>query len=418
LKIDPTLDPEQPRLPLSGVRVLDMTRLIPGAVTTLLLADLGADVVKVEIPPAGDYLRSFEPLLGSSGALFVALNRSKRSVRLDYRQPAGADVLRRLVAQAEVFVENATVGSLERHELDYEHLAALHPRLVYCSITGFGQTGPWAHLPSHGMTMDAASGYLEIGEEATEGAPPIPVAMVDRFRGLRPSLLHAGHAAAMGICAALAAAARSGRGTHIDVSCVDAALNADPSRAFQELNGIRTSMATSSNSPMLGVYRTSDDRLLMLAPVEEGLWRRFCAAIGRPQLAALRGTGMFEFGSNAPDLYREVAQVIASHSSAHWERVFVEQQIPFAPVVRGSERYETSQAQSRSLVLSPERADRGADPSLETVRWAGAQLRFDSFRGRKRAKRPPAFGEHTDAVLSEAGFDASHIESLRASGVI
>jgi alpha-methylacyl-CoA racemase len=170
-------DNDRQRLPLHGIRVLDLTRLLPGALATLQLADLGADVIKLEVPPRGDYQRQSPPHLNGVSAAYTALNRDKRSVCIDYRNPRGLAAFHALLSTADVFVESAIPGSLHKYGLDFPALTQRNPRFVYCSISGFGQDGAWARRPAHGVTLDAAAGFLEI-DELLERPLGLPVAGV------------------------------------------------------------------------------------------------------------------------------------------------------------------------------------------------------------------------------------------------
>jgi crotonobetainyl-CoA:carnitine CoA-transferase CaiB-like acyl-CoA transferase len=403
----PMPEPTGRRLPLDGVRVIDLTRLLPGALATLLLADMGADVIKLEIPPAGDYQRSSAPAFRGTGAAFTALNRDKRSVCLDYRTPDGLRAVHRLVDTADVLIESALPGSLRSRALDFDSLHARLPRLVYCSLSGFGQTGALASHPAHGTTLDALSGYLEV-QRAPAGetiAAPVP-------RGrLRHSVLHAGHTAATAICAALYSAATTGSGVHIDVSCWDSAMAADPFRGFQELNGLSAGYGTSAARPAISVFETAGGGHLVVAAPEQAFWKSFCEVIGRPDLVSASQREYVDIDGRQVRVYDEIARVIAKRPLWEWEAALVAAKVPSAPVLAGN-RFESEHAVSRDLVRTEEHMARADGLQQGPARWVGSAVRFGSQRGRDWARQAPAIGADTVEVLTALGFSNAEIAEL------
>jgi alpha-methylacyl-CoA racemase len=395
------------RLPLDGVRVIDITRLLPGALATLLLADMGADVIKLEIPPAGDYQRSSAPAFRGTGAAFTALNRDKRSVCLDYRTPDGLRAVHRLVDTADVIIESALPGSLRSRALDFDSLHARLPRLVYCSLSGLGQTGVLSSHPAHGTTLDALSGYLEV-QRAPAGetiAVPVPCG------GLRHSVLHAGHTAAMAICAALYSAAMTGSGVHIDASCWDSAMAADPFRGFQELNGLSAEYGTSAARPAISVFETADGGHVAVAAPERTFWESFCEVIGRPDLVSASQREYVDIDGRKARVYDEIARVIAKRPLSDWEAALVAAKVPSAPALTAN-RFESEHAVSRDLVRTEEHTPRADGLQQGLTRWVGSAVRFGSQRGRDRARQAPAMGADTVEVLTELGFGDAEIATL------
>jgi crotonobetainyl-CoA:carnitine CoA-transferase CaiB-like acyl-CoA transferase len=403
----PMPEPAGERLPLDGVRVVDFTRLLPGALATLLLADMGADVIKLEIPPAGDYQRSSPPAFRGSGAAFTALNRDKRSVCLDYRTPEGLRAVHRLVDTADVLIESALPGSLRARALDFDSLHARLPRLVYCSLSGFGLTGPLASHPAHGTTLDALSGYVEVQRASAGETIAAPVA----HGGLRHSVLHAGHTAAMAICAALYSVATTGSGVHIDASCWDSAMAADPFRGFQELNGLSAGYGTSAARPAISVFETADSGHLVVAAPERTFWESFCEVIGRPDLVSASQRECVDIDGRKVRVYDEIARVIAKRPLSDWEAALVAAKVPSAPVLTAN-RFGSEHAVSRDLVRTEEHTARADEPQQEPTRWVGSAARFGSQRGRDRARQAPAIGTDTVEVLTELGFGDAEIAKL------
>jgi crotonobetainyl-CoA:carnitine CoA-transferase CaiB-like acyl-CoA transferase len=400
-------EPAGGRLPLDGVRVVDFTRLLPGALATLLLADMGADVIKLEIPPAGDYQRSSAPAFRGTGAAFTALNRDKRSVCLDYRTPEGLRAVHRLVDTADVLIESALPGSLQARALDFDSLHARLPRLVYCSLSGFGLTGPLASHPAHGTTLDALSGYIEV-QRAPGGekvAAPVP------HGGLRHSVLHAGHTAAMAICAAMYSVATTGSGVHIDASCWDSAMTADPFRGFQELNGLSAGFGTSAARPATSVFETADGGHLVVAAPERAFWKGFCEVIGRPDLVSAAQREYVDINGRQVRVYDEIADVIAQKPLREWEVALKAAKVPSAPVLT-ADRFESEHALSRDLVRTVEHTARADELQQPPTRWVGSGVRFGAQRGRDEVRQAPAIGTDTVDILTELGFGDAEIAQL------
>jgi crotonobetainyl-CoA:carnitine CoA-transferase CaiB-like acyl-CoA transferase len=294
--------------PLSGVRVLDFSTLLPGPMATLLLAEAGAEVIKIERPGTGEDLRHYEPRFGADASIpFAMLNRGKHSIALDLKAPDAVARLRPLVESADVLVEQFRPGVMDRLGLGYDALAAVNPRLIYCSITGYGQTGPSAQVAAHDLNYQADAGMLSIAA-GSDGAPVVPSALVaDIAGGAYPAVIN--------ILLGLRQRDATGRGSRIDIAMTDGLLpflywgfgagasSGDWPRPGRDL--------LSGGSPRYQIYRTLDDRYLAAAPLEDKFWTNFCEAIGLP--AELRED------RNHPDATRRaIADIIASRSSADW----------------------------------------------------------------------------------------------------
>jgi crotonobetainyl-CoA:carnitine CoA-transferase CaiB-like acyl-CoA transferase len=375
-------------MPLHGIRVVDLTRLIPGGLSSLNLAQLGADVVKVELPPNGDHLRSWPPVVEGTGALFAALNRGKQSVVVDYRQPEGRSRLDSLLEQADVLIESFRPEILRKYRLGYDDLHREHRRLVYCSISGYGQSGPFRDMPSHGLNLDGATGRLTVqraegsdgSDLVVEGQPGLPAAVV--FGGLH---------AALGICAGLVQARTSGVGCYIDASCWDSALTSDPWLSYKALNGLDTQgYRASAESPRLSGYLTRDGEVLILCPVEPHLWERFCHAVDRPDLIASALGSDWEKGDMK--LHPEIAGIIRGRTMTEWMDIFEDAGVPASPV------YDTNRA-----LLSPHGVERelaeGTGPAESQTWYVRRPLIIDGQRPPSPGA-PPGLGEHTAQHLA------------------
>lgn len=296
-----------PALPLAGIRVLDFTTLLPGPLATLVLADAGASVIKVERPGTGELGRANTPRQGGESVQFALLNRGKKSVALDLKSDAGQAAALLLAAEADILVEQFRPGVMSRLGLGYEQLAARNPRLIYCSITGYGQTGPMAHAAGHDMNYVAKAGMLALSSEQ-DGRPCLPAGAVGDVGG-------GSYPAVINILMALVARGRTGSGCHLDVAMSENVLSWMPRALAPALMGLRPSEPQrarhTGGSPRYGVYRTRDGKYLAVCPLEQQFWTRFCELI--------------ELDPDLRDDTRDpmavraaVASVIATHDEAVW----------------------------------------------------------------------------------------------------
>ncbi|MCX2934419.1 CaiB/BaiF CoA-transferase family protein [Mycobacterium sp. CVI_P3] len=368
-----------PFQPLKGIRVLDLSRLAAGALATKRLADLGADVVKIEDPRRGDYLRTIPPLVDGVGIMHRVLNRGKRSVTADLTTEAGVKTLSDLASRADVIVEVSRSTESTR-AIDLAALHARRPQLVICTITGFGPGGPLSELPAHGMNMDAWAGILPVSNDHRGPAIASDISISVELGGVN---------AALAIASALVEARRTGRGEWIEISCWDAAVEADRvALAFQSDTG-QTMPAVADLGPLYDVYITADNELVMFGAIEERFWVRFCEEVGRTDLIAKWSGTDVDFGSD--DLASELVAIFASETAAVWEKRFVEWGIPASIVLSRSEVLKHPHTTARALVR------RGPDG----VRIASPIKRRHSSDRADSSSPAPGLGEDTDAVLAE-----------------
>jgi alpha-methylacyl-CoA racemase len=387
-------------LPLAGVRVLDLSRLLPGPYASLVLADLGADVVKVEDRAGGDYLRWMPPLAGQQSGAFHALNRNKRSLALDLKAPDGAGVLRRLALGADVLLESFRPGVLDRLGVGWEVLRAVNPRLVLCSISGFGQDGPYRALAGHDLDYCAIAGVLGVNGPA-ERPLPLGVQVADLCGGAWPAVA--------GILAALLRRGVTGQGAHVDISMTDgtAAMLAMP-QAMADTRGRplgRERELLNGGAACYRVYATADGRHVALGALEPQFFARFCAAAGVPELAER------QYDGDGRGPVEELTALFATRTRDAWAELGHAHDCCLAPVLSGDEPKSDPQLRARGLFLSVETPWEGkALPSVATpVRLAGV---------RAPLRPAPRHGADTDAVLQEAGFSAAEVASLRLAGVV
>ena len=304
---------------LAGVRVVDLTRYIPGPYATMTLADLGADVVKIE-PREGDPMRAFPPAVGEESAAHAGLNRGKRSVAVDLRTEEGASVVRKLAAQADVFVEGFRPGVMARRGLGPAQLLEAHPRLVYCSVTGYGQDGPHAARAGHDIGYGALGGFLGANRDA-DGRPVVP--------GTQVIDMTAGFLTVIGILAALQARERTGRGQHVDVSLLRASLALTTVPMTRALAGPEPGDELTGVYPSYTVYRCRDGRWLAVGALEPKFWEGLCAALGRPELAGRQ----WEQGEARVHSRAAVAALFASRDRDEWVRVLAGHDVCVEPVL-------------------------------------------------------------------------------------
>jgi crotonobetainyl-CoA:carnitine CoA-transferase CaiB-like acyl-CoA transferase len=388
-------------LPLSGLRVLDLSRLLPGPFATMVLADLGADVVRVEEPGGGDWLRDLTPPGGGDSGAFHALNRNKRSIAIDLRRREGAATFLRLARGADAVIESFRPGVLDRLGVGWEVLRRENRRLVLCSISGYGQDGPYAQRAGHDLDYCGIAGVL-----AANGPPdspaPLGVQVADVAGGAWP--------AAAGVLAALLGRDRTGEGAHVDVSMTEGALAmlALPlGMAFSRGRPItRGRELLDGGSACYSVYRTRDGRFVALGALEPKFFGGFCAAVGRPELAARQ----HEADGRGPRA--DLEAIFATRSRDEWEAFAARHDVCLAPILEGDEPRRDPQLAARGAFVEVPLPRSGASlPAVGTpIRVRGA--------ARPPARPGPAPGEHTDEVLREAGFTPGEIESLRTAGVV
>jgi crotonobetainyl-CoA:carnitine CoA-transferase CaiB-like acyl-CoA transferase len=407
--------------PLAGIRVADCSTVLAGPYCTMLLADLGADVVKVE-PPEGDATRGWgPPWIGDdaartrTAAYFLAVNRNKRSLRLDLRGDPGREVLRRLVAGSDVLVENFRVGALDRMGFGDAALSVLNPRLVHLAISGFGSDGPDAAKPGYDFVVQAAGGLMSItGATDEDGGEPtkVGVAISDVVSGLFGAV-----SVLAGLLARVGAAGEGGRaggGQRIDVSLLEATLAVLVNQAQNAFVGGTAPPRMGNAHPNLVPYemfRTADGELAV-AVGSERQWPRLCEAIGLPGLAAdARYATNGDRVVHRADLRPILAARFATRSTADWTQVLGAADIPCGPINDIVAAFASPQAVAREMIVDVEH------PVLGAVRQVGLPFRLSATPASIRTA-PPLLGEHADEILAELGYRAADVETLRSLGAI
>jgi crotonobetainyl-CoA:carnitine CoA-transferase CaiB-like acyl-CoA transferase len=389
--------------PLESVRILDLTRLLPGGYATLLLADLGADVVKVEEPGKGDYIRWTPPLVGDFSTGHIALNRNKRSITLNLRTDGGRDVFVRLVERFDVVVESFRPGVMDRLGLGYEKLRDKNPRLVYCAITGYGQDGPRAQTAGHDANYASYAGMLSIvGEEGRR--PVIPGVQVGDLGG-------GGMAAVIAILTALVRRGRTGDGDFCDVSMTDGIVSWLSIHASEYFAGgkppERERMHLSGAYPCYRVYPASDG-WISIGALEPQFWAALCEAIDRIDLIG----DAFAQGERRDVVVRELEGLFSSRSRDEWMKLFDGKDVCVAPVNDFSEAFADEQVRHREMVVNLELPGTGA---FETI---GNPIKLASDEAPTLRRPPPGMGEHNEEVVAEIGLGPDDVERLRSTGAM
>ena len=380
-------------LPLAGVRVLDLTRLLPGPVATLHLADLGAEVIKIEDPEAGDYARTLGTGQGEDSAYFRMINRNKRGLCLDLKHPDGAAIFLRLARTADVVVESFRPGVVDKLGIGYAAVAAANPAIAYCSISGYGQDGPYRDRAGHDINYLGYAGVLEqIGTPG--GAPAIPNFQI-------ADLLGGALTAAMGILAAVIDARQSGRGRHVDVSMTDSVLAhtyfAMLRLADHGASAPRGGDLLSGGVPCYAVYRCADGGYMAVGALEGKFWKLCCAVLERPQWVARQWD---------PALRDEMGALFATRTRGEWDALFVAVDCCVTPVLKLEEALLDAQAAARGMSFAADGVRQFAPP----LRMS--EMPFTAVR------RAPRQGEHSAEILAEAGCSAAEIDAWRVGGAI
>jgi len=390
-------------LPLRGIRVLDLSRLLPGPLCTLILADLGAEVIKVEDHMGGDYIRWIEPKMKHQNPTFYALNRNKKSIRLNLREEAGKDVFKELVKSADVVMETFRPGVMERLGLGWKDLQEINPGLIYCSLTGYGQDGPYKDLPGHDLNYLAITGALSL--MGTRAGRPVLVGLpiADIGGGSLPAVI--------AILGALYGKHCTGVGQFLDVAMVDGLsffLSFGMTQYMADRNLHRISDDwINGNYAFYNVYQASDGKYLALGCVEEKFWGNFCRAVKREDLIA----EMFSREPRRSEIISEVAEIIKSKSSTEWIELFKGHDVCITQVNNLEDALNDRHIRHRGLWFMQDYSFEGLIPQM------AFPVKFSTTKPGWQTP-PPQLGEHTTEILSGIGYSAEDIEDLIKKNVI
>ena len=388
--------PSSPRQPLAQVRVLDLSQLLPGPYCSRILADFGAEVIKIERPSGGDWVRYAPPLVNGEGVLFQSLNQGKKSLTLNLKSDEGRSVLLRLAETADVLLESFRPGVMERLGVGYERLAEANPRLVYCSLSGYGQDGPYQQRAGHDLNYIGLAGLLDL--TGARGGPPV-------IPGVPIADLNGALWAAFGILLALLGRERTGQGRRVDGSLLGGALACMPMAVAHFLGGQpieRGKGMLTGGVVCYNVYETKDGRYVTLGALEPQFWAAFCQAVGRDDLIAQ------QFAPAVPGkpVYDELRALFRTRTCQEWTEAMVGVDTCFEPVYDVEEALASAPVQALGML--------SGYGLLPPVRLSAQSTRSAA----RTAAHAPALGEHTTALLAELGYDATAIGKLREQGVI
>jgi len=396
----------QPALALEGIRVVDCSRVLAGPFCAMLLSDLGADVIKVEDTGSGDESRTWPPHKDGESAAFLVINRNKRDIALDLKQPEGVEAIKRLVAGADVLIENFRTGTMESFGLGYDTLAALNPGLVYCSISAFGRTGPRKDGAGYEALMQAFSGIMSITGEP--GGPPVRcgISFLDLTTGIF---------SAFGIVSALHHRTRTGLGQRVDASLLETAVGLLNYHAEGFLLTGAVPQALGSSHPSVVPYRNfrcQDGQWVFVAAANDRLWQRLAPALG---LAALTEDPRFKSNpervKHRKDLEAALEAAIGRHDREALLAMLEKAGVPATPVNTVDQVMKDAQTAARSMI------ERAHHPRLGDIPVIGTPVKFSRMRAGVRSAAP-LHGQHTDEVLAEHGYDRAAITALREKKVV
>ncbi len=383
--------------PCQGITVLDLSRYLPGRFCTLMLAYTGAEVITVEPPRVPS--AKIRPIGKDTGARYIALNRNKKSITVDLHSEDGKEIFYKLVKKAAVIVESSRPGVAKRLGIDYPAARRINPKIVYASISNFGQDGPYANLPGHDITCLGLAGLLDVKE-----FPPV-------LPGILLSDTIAACMATIGILSALLEAQKSGKGQYVDLSILDAVISCLNVRAMRHF--LDTTPAPGEDDftyliyPFYNVYKAKDNRYITVAAVEPHFWKRLCVMLGREDFVQYQ----FDKGTKRAEIFEHFRKTFAARNSDEWVRRLRCSDIPGGPVNTLEEVFQDPQVIHRNMVADM------PHPLLGAVKYLGIPMKFSETPGEFKSP-PPLYGEHTVEILESSGYSKEAIEVLQQKGVV
>jgi crotonobetainyl-CoA:carnitine CoA-transferase CaiB-like acyl-CoA transferase len=392
--------------PLKGIRVLDLTRVLAGPYCAMLLGDMGAEVIKVEEPGKGDDTRGWPPFAGGESTYFMSVNRNKKSVTVNLKAPEGRELMKKLAKKSDVLLENFRTGTMEKLGLGYATLAKLNPRLVYCAISGFGESGPESHRGGYDLIVQAESGVMDLTGFAD--GPPVKV-------GNSIADLVAGMSGAHGVTLALLARQKTRRGQKVEIAMLDVMASLLTYQAGMYLNAGRTPARRGNEHPSIVPYEVfkAADGYLALGVANNSLWERCCAALERPDLArderfATEASRVEHRATLVPLLN----QVLGARSGADWMKRLEAVGVPAGRIRTVPEVCESEHLRARGMLVALPHAKAG------TVKMMGVPIRLHRTPGKAKTAAP-VLGGDTEAVLTRVlGLRRADVQRLRKSGVL
>lgn len=388
---------------LGEIRILELSRLLPGGLATQMLGDLGADVIKIEQPVVGDYTRAFPPMGKQDSGFFLVGNRNKRSITVDLKNKAGKEIIRKLAGESDVIVEGFRPGVADRLGLGYEALKALNPGLIYCSISGYGQDGPYRDVPGHDMNYLGITGMLQLTSRPGMG-PQVPGPLIADVGG--GTMM-----AVFGILAALVARQKSGVGQFVDVSMTDGSMHFMHSHASNYLLAGEEPMGgehrIAGGSMPYNIYRCADDKYLTLGIIEDHFWQRLRKALGREDLPE----DPFPQREEMERAKAVLSEIFGTKPRDEWVKFLWKHDLPAGPVNSFAEAFCDPQMVAREMLLHVDHPVEGRVPQI------GFPVKFSETPG-QITRHPPVLGEHTNEILKSLGYSDEAIAALRNEGAV
>jgi len=387
---------------LEGIKILDLSRLLPFEYCTLMLADLGADVLKVEEPKIGDYMRFIPPILKKESALFCMLNRNKKSMTLNMREDEGKKIIRRLVKEYDVLFESFRPGVMKKLGLDYESLKEINPGLVFCSATGYGQNSPYKDRPGHDLNYISIAGILEATGMHT-GAPVIP--------GVPVADMSIGIFSAFAILVGVIAKNRTGKGQYIDMSMTDCMLSYNiwgvSSHFSKQVSSDAVTIGCKGDEPCYTVFKTRDNKFISLGNIEDKFWVNFLKLVDKEDLKKFQ----FASGEKGKEAIDTIQKVIIQKTREEWLNLFEGKDICYSPVNSIEDVLSDPHIKQSGMIVEMEHPVEGKIPQMKSpFKFSETPVEINT--------PSPALGEHTDEVLKFIGYDKQGLDELKKNGVI
>lgn len=388
---------------LEGVRVLDLTRLLIGDYCTMLLGDMGAEVIKVEEPDLGDYIRWAPPFINEQSVLHLLLNRNKKSLRLNLKSEKGKEVFNNLVKRSDLIVENFRPGVAKKLGIDYDSVKKINDQIIYCSISSYGQDGPYKHSPGHDINYLGYAGILDI--TGSRNSPPV-------IPGVQIADLPTSLMAALGIIAALYLKGKTGKGQYIDVSALDVATSLivvpaatyigegkSPERGTWFLNG---------GLPCYNIYETKDKKYITVGCIEEKFWTSFCKVLDVEDFIPFQYTRDEE---KIKEMFQAIGRIISTETREEWLKLFAKKSLPCGPVHDFEDVFRDPQILYRRMIMEAKY------PEVGKVKQFNIPVKFSESSCEIR-QPPPSFGEHTEDILKQLGYSETEIAEMRQNGIV
>jgi crotonobetainyl-CoA:carnitine CoA-transferase CaiB-like acyl-CoA transferase/putative sterol carrier protein len=388
--------------PLLGLKILDLTRLLPGPLATMLLADMGAEVIKIEAPKFYDYTRDFPPHIGGESIGYLAFNRSKRNLCLDYQSPEGKEILLNLVREADIVMEQFRPGVMAKMGLGYEDLKKINPKIIYVSITGYGQTGPYANLAGHDLNYITLAGLLS-GNQFS--APQVPLPQIADIAG-------GSYMAVIGCLSAVYARQKTGVGQFVDISMMDGvmplAVNAQAGYLLANQLVPRDSMFLSGGLVNYGIYPCKNNRYVALGTLEAKFWERFCEIIQKPEW---KGRIVYKTQSQLNQYKQELAEVFLQEEAEYWADLGLKHDLLLNVVYELDEVEKDPHVQAREMIVELEH------PTAGKIKTLGVPIKFSETKA-TASWAPALLGEDSIAIMREAGVSETTIKELISKGIL